>query len=53
MLSIAVENDDANLRRKVINLNFSKLPGFTPDDLGKLVAICKPLGKWRQHVARD
>ena len=28
-------------------------PEFTSDDLGKLLAICKPLGKLIQHVARD
>jgi hypothetical protein len=28
-------------------------PGFTSDDLGKLLAICKPLGKLMQHVAKD
>jgi transcriptional regulator with GAF, ATPase, and Fis domain len=26
---------------------------FTSDDLGKLVAICKPLGKLMQHFAKD
>jgi len=26
---------------------------FTSDDLGKLLAICKPLGKLMQHVAKD
>jgi len=26
---------------------------FTADDLGKLLAICKPLGKLMQHVAKD
>jgi hypothetical protein len=26
---------------------------FTSDDLGKLLAICKPLGKLIQHVAKD
>jgi hypothetical protein len=28
-------------------------PEFTSDDLGKLLAICKPLGKLIQHVATD
>ena len=28
-------------------------PEFTSDDLEKLVAICKPLGKLLQHVAKD
>jgi len=28
-------------------------PEFTADDLGKLLAICKPLGKLIQHVAKD
>jgi GAF domain-containing protein len=28
-------------------------PDFTSDDLGKIQAICKPLGKLMQHVARD
>jgi hypothetical protein len=28
-------------------------PEFTSDDLGKLLAICKPLGKLIQHVAKD
>ena len=28
-------------------------PDFTADDLGKLLAICKPLGKLIQHVAKD
>jgi len=28
-------------------------PEFTSDDLGKLLAICNPLGKLIQHVARD
>ena len=28
-------------------------PEFTPEDLGKLLAICKPLGKLMQHVAKD
>jgi hypothetical protein len=28
-------------------------PDFTSDDLGKLLAICKPLGKLIQHVAKD
>ncbi len=28
-------------------------PEFTSDDLGKLLAICKPLGKLMQHVAKD
>jgi predicted transcriptional regulator len=27
-------------------------PEFTADDLGKLLAICKPLGKLIQHVAK-
>ena len=26
-------------------------PDFTPDDLGKLLAICKPLGKLIRHIA--
>jgi GAF domain-containing protein len=28
-------------------------PEFTSDDLRKLLAICKPLGKLMQHVAKD
>jgi hypothetical protein len=28
-------------------------PDFTPGDLGKLLALSKPLGKLLQHVARD
>jgi len=28
-------------------------PEFAVDDLGKLLSICKPLGKLIQHVARD
>ncbi len=28
-------------------------PDFTSDDLGKILAICKPLGKLLQHVATD
>jgi hypothetical protein len=28
-------------------------PEFSSDDLGKLLAICKPLGKLIQHVAKD
>ena len=28
-------------------------PDFTSDDLGKIQAICKPLGKLMQHLARD
>ena len=28
-------------------------PEFTADDLGKLLAICKPLGKLIQHVAKE
>ncbi len=28
-------------------------PEFTSDDLGKLLAICKPLGKLMQHVGKD
>jgi GAF domain-containing protein len=28
-------------------------PEFTADDLGKLLAICKPLGKLLRHVAKD
>ena len=28
-------------------------PDFTSDDLGKLLAICKPLGKLMQHVAKE
>jgi hypothetical protein len=27
-------------------------PDFTSDDLGKILAICKPLGKLMQHVAK-
>ena len=26
-------------------------PDFTADDLGKVLAICKPLGKLMRHVA--
>ena len=26
---------------------------FTPDDLGKILAICKPLGKLLQHIAGE
>jgi hypothetical protein len=26
-------------------------PDFTPDDLGKILALCKPLGKFLRHVA--
>ena len=28
-------------------------PDFTADDLGKVLALCKPLGKLLQHVTRD
>ena len=28
-------------------------PEFTSDDLGKLLAICKLLGKLMQYVAKD
>jgi hypothetical protein len=28
-------------------------PDFTPADLGKVLALCKPLGKLLQHCARD
>jgi GAF domain-containing protein len=28
-------------------------PEFSADDLGKLLAICKPLGQLMQHVAKD
>ena len=28
-------------------------PDFSSDDLGNLLAICKPLGKLLQHVAKD
>jgi hypothetical protein len=28
-------------------------PDFTPADLGKVLALCKPLGKLLQHAARD
>jgi hypothetical protein len=28
-------------------------PDFTPGDLGKVVALCKPLGKLLQHVAGE
>jgi len=28
-------------------------PDFTPDDLGKVLAICKPLGKLIRHVAAE
>ena len=28
-------------------------PDFTADDLGKILAICKPLGKLIRHVAED
>lgn len=28
-------------------------PDFTGDDLGKLLAICKPLGMLIQHIAKD
>jgi signal transduction protein with GAF and PtsI domain len=28
-------------------------PDFTPDDLGKILALCKPLAKMLQHVARE
>jgi hypothetical protein len=28
-------------------------PDFTSDDLGKILAICKPLGKLMQHVAKE
>jgi len=28
-------------------------PEFSADDLGKLLAICKPLGQLMQHVAKE
>jgi hypothetical protein len=28
-------------------------PDFTADDLGKILALCKPLGKMLQHIAGD
>src|SRR5271169_3901291 len=28
-------------------------PDFSADDLGKVLALCKPLGKLLQHVSRD
>jgi hypothetical protein len=28
-------------------------PDFTPSDLGKVLALCKPLGKLLRHFARD
>jgi len=28
-------------------------PDFTADDLGKILALCKPLGKLLHHVAGD
>jgi hypothetical protein len=28
-------------------------PDFTADDLGKVLALCKPLGKMLQHIAGD
>jgi GAF domain-containing protein len=28
-------------------------PDFTPDDLGKVLALCKPLGKLLQHVSAE
>jgi hypothetical protein len=28
-------------------------PDFTPDDLGRVLAICKPLGKLIRHIAAD
>jgi GAF domain-containing protein len=28
-------------------------PDFTPGDLGKVLALCKPLGKLLQHVAKE
>ena len=28
-------------------------PEFSADDLGKLLAICKPLGQLMQHIAKD
>jgi hypothetical protein len=28
-------------------------PDFTSDDLGKILSICKPLGKLMQHVAKE
>ncbi|MGC1415249.1 MAG: GAF domain-containing protein [Candidatus Acidiferrum sp.] len=28
-------------------------PDFTADDLGKVLALCKPLGKLLQHITRD
>jgi GAF domain len=38
--------------RKGANLASSG-PDFTPDDLGKVLALCKPLGKLIQHVTRE
>jgi hypothetical protein len=28
-------------------------PDFTPGDLGKVLALCKPLGKLLQHFATE
>jgi len=28
-------------------------PDFTADDLGKILALCRPLGKLLQHVASE
>jgi hypothetical protein len=28
-------------------------PDFTADDLGKVLALCKPLGKLLQHVTSE
>jgi hypothetical protein len=28
-------------------------PDFTADDLGKILALCKPLGKFLRHVAGE
>lgn len=28
-------------------------PDFTPDDLGKLLAVCKPLGKLLRHITSE
>ena len=40
------------ISRKGANANTAG-PDFTPGDLGKLLALSKPLGKLLQHVARD
>jgi hypothetical protein len=40
------------ISRKGSNTNTAG-PDFTPGDLGKLLALSKPLGKLLQHVARD